>query len=103
DIQLAPSKAWLEAHPGRPLFVTYLTVTPHIPYYAPGRYGTLRFSEDDAYNRYLNSVRYEDFFLRELIAQYATLGLYEDTVFIVLGDHGEGFGEHGRFTHDDVP
>jgi lipoteichoic acid synthase len=30
------------------------------------------------------------------------LGLYEDTIFILYGDHGEGFGEHRRFQHDDT-
>jgi lipoteichoic acid synthase len=54
-------------------------------------------------NRYLNSVRNQDFFLKNLFAQYEKLGLYENTIFVVLGDHGEGFGEHGRYQHDNTP
>ena len=29
-------------------------------------------------------------------------GLYENTVFAIVGDHGEGFGEHGYYQHDSV-
>ncbi len=53
-------------------------------------------------NRYLNSVRNQDFFLKNLFEQYKELGLYEDTVFVLVGDHGEAFGEHGRFQHDNA-
>ena len=65
--------------------------------------GTKHFVEDDKLNRYLNSVRYLDFFLKNLIEQYKKLGLYENTIFIIFGDHGEGFGEHGRYVHEDNP
>jgi arylsulfatase A-like enzyme len=30
------------------------------------------------------------------------MGLYEDTIFVIFGDHGEGFGEHGRSMHGDT-
>jgi arylsulfatase A-like enzyme len=63
----------------------------------------VEFTEDDLLNRYLNSIRNQDFFLKKLFDQYKELGLYEDTVFVVLGDHGEAFGEHDRYQHDNVP
>jgi arylsulfatase A-like enzyme len=56
--------------------------------------------EDSDYNRYLNLVHHMDFFLRDLVAQYKEHGLYENTVFVFLGDHGEGFGEHLQRFHD---
>jgi phosphoglycerol transferase MdoB-like AlkP superfamily enzyme len=106
EIMLEPSKEWLQQQKesGEPFLATYLTSAPHHEYRAPQqRHGRLDFSEDDTVNRYLNSVRNEDFFLRELFEQYKELGLYDDTVFVVLGDHGEGFGEHDRYQHDNVP
>ena len=30
------------------------------------------------------------------------MDLYEDTIFVFYGDHGEGFMEHGRTQHDNV-
>jgi arylsulfatase A-like enzyme len=68
----------------------------------PDRYGKKDFAKDKELNKYLNTVRYQDFFLKNLFEQYKKLGLYEDTVFVVLGDHGEGFGEHGLRQHDNV-
>jgi lipoteichoic acid synthase len=106
DVMLEPSEEWLteQKSSGRPFLATYLTSAPHHEYLAPQeRYGRVEYTEDDLVNRYLNAVRYEDFFLKNLFIQYRQLGLYEDTVFIVLGDHGEGFGEHARFQHDNVP
>lgn len=99
NIMLGPSRQWLEDASGKPFFVTYLTNTPHHPYLAPKRYGSHDFAADEEFNRYLNSVHYLDHFVAELIGQYKDLGLYDNTVFIILGDHGEGFGEHGRKQH----
>ena len=106
DIMLEPSEEWLteQKESGHPFLATYETITPHHQYLAPQEsYGRLELDENDGLNRYLNSVRYQDFFLNNLFDQYKELGLYEDTVFILYGDHGEAFGEHGLFQHDNVP
>lgn len=106
DVMLEPSKEWLteQKGSGKPFLATYATITPHHEYQAPQeRYGRKDFAENDVTNRYLNAVRYQDMFLKNLFDQYKELGLYEDTVFVILGDHGQAFGEHGRFQHDNVP
>jgi lipoteichoic acid synthase len=103
DIMLKPSEEWLKKHGEKPFVAEYLTSTGHHDYFPPTRYGHEYFVEDDKLNRYLNSVRYLDFFLMNLIEQYKKLGLYKDTIFIIFGDHGEGFGEHGRYVHEDNP
>ncbi len=102
DIMLEPSRKWLEEKGDEPFIATYETITPHHQYLAPTRYGRENFAANDALNRYQNTVRYVDFFVRNLIEQYKDLGLYKDTVFIIYGDHGEAFGEHGRYQHDNV-
>jgi lipoteichoic acid synthase len=103
NIMLEPSRTWLEENGDEgPFLATYLTVTPHHDYVVPDRYGKKHFAEDEELNKYLNTVRYQDFFLKNLFEQYKELGLYEDTIFIVLGDHGEGFEEHGLKQHDNV-
>lgn len=103
DIMLPSSREWLEENGDEgPFMTTYLTVTPHHDYVVPKRYGQEKYSDDPDLNRYLNTVRYQDFFLRNLIQQYKDLGLYDDTIFVILGDHGEGFGEHGLQQHDNT-
>jgi phosphoglycerol transferase MdoB-like AlkP superfamily enzyme len=103
NVMLEPSRNWLEENGDEPFFATYETITPHDDYQTPSRYGMKDFAEDEELNRYQNSVRYTDFFLRNLFRQYKEAGLYEDTVFVIMGDHGEAFGEHGVRQHDDVP
>jgi arylsulfatase A-like enzyme len=102
-ILLGPTRSWLDANAGRgPFFLAYLTNTPHHDYLAPRTYGFVQYVQSDIKNRYLNSVRYEDHFLRDLFAEFESHGLLDNTVFILIGDHGEGFGEHGLYVHDDI-
>ena len=102
NIMLEPSRKWLQTNSDKPFLATYLTVTPHHDYVVPKRYGKKKFVKDKELNDYLNTLRYEDFFLKNLLDQYKALGLYEDTIFVILGDHGEGFGEHGLRQHDNT-
>ena len=102
DVMLKPSEEWLKQHRNQPFMVKYLTGKGHHDYQVPLRYGLEDFSKDDQLKRYLNCLRYQDFFVRNLIEQYKELGHYEDTIFVLYGDHGEDFGEHGRFRHEDV-
>jgi len=102
DIMLQPSKEWLEKHKDGPFLATYLGVTGHHDYRQVDRYGSKDFAEDDALNRYQNEVRYLDFFVKNIIEQYKEMGLYDDTIFVIYGDHGEGFGEHDLNQHDNT-
>lgn len=45
------------------------------------------------------SIRYVDAAIGQLLDELKKLNLYDDTVIIITADHGEEFGEHGRFTH----
>jgi len=105
DVMLGPSESWL-ANNGydRPFLAQYFTGTGHYGYdCVPNRYGYERFSEDEELDRYHNCLRMLDFFLQNLFDQYKRLGLYEDTIFVMYGDHGEGFREHrGRYMHGDT-
>lgn len=104
NVMLKPSRDWLKKRAGDsdPFVAAYLTLTPHHQYLAPKTYGRHDYVDDKMKNRYLNAVHYVDQFTKRLIEQYKELGLYEDTVFVIVGDHGEGFEEHGRTQHDNV-
>lgn len=100
NILLQPSQDWISRQ-NAPFFAFYLTGTTHHPYWVPGRYGFHEFLKDDPeHNRYLNAVHYLDHFVRNLIAQYKAAGLYENTVFVIVGDHGESLGQHSRQQHN---
>src|SRR5215212_2694943 len=100
DIILKSSRAWLEENANSPTLVMYLGVTPHDNYLPIYRYGRKKFSSRTMLDRYLNNVHYDDFWVENIIEQYKRLGLYEESIFIIYGDHGEAFGEHGVYHHD---
>jgi arylsulfatase A-like enzyme len=102
SIMLAPSETWLAARGSRPFMAAYLTSASHHPYAVPSHHRTQQFAEQRQRNKYLNAIHYGDHVVERVIDQYRRLGLLERTVFVVVGDHGEGFGEHGLWTHDDV-
>ena len=102
DIMLEPSRDWLERHKDGPFLATYLGVTGHHDYRPVDRYGLEHYSNFPPLDHYQNEVRYLDFFVRNVINQYKELGLYDDTIFVIYGDHGEGFGEHDLLQHDNT-
>ena len=104
DVMLEPSEQWLKAYGNDgPFLAEYFTSGAHYGYdCVPNRYGYEKFSDDEQLDRYLNCLRMLDFFLQNLFDQYKRLGLYEDTIFVLYGDHGEGFNEHGRKMHGDT-
>ena len=82
---------------GERFFLTYLPVSGHNPYEVtrPGP-----FEGRDDFTRYLNALHEGDAALGDLLAGLRTLGLENNTLVIVCGDHGEAFGEHpGNFAH----
>ncbi|MBI2307518.1 MAG: LTA synthase family protein [Rhodocyclales bacterium] len=101
-VMLEPSRQWLARQNG-PFFAVYLTGTTHHPYWAPSRLGFQEFADGQDYeekNRYLNAVRYLDWFVDQLLQQYKAAGAYDNTVFVIVGDHGESFIENGRRQHN---
>ncbi|MCA1728168.1 MAG: sulfatase-like hydrolase/transferase [Actinobacteria bacterium] len=104
DIMLEPSQQWLEKQGDKPFLAEYLLGAGHHDYKClDTSYGDENYSDDRLLNQYLNCMHLQDAFLQNLIDQYKDLGLYDDTIFVIYGDHGEGFGEHGLYVHDDIP
>lgn len=82
---------------GERFFLTYLPVAGHNPYEVsrPGP-----FAGRDDFSRYLNALHEGDESLGALLEGLRALGLDDNTLVIVFGDHGEAFGEHpGNFAH----
>jgi lipoteichoic acid synthase len=102
NIMLQPSRSWLEQHKDGPFLATYLGVTGHHDYRPVDRYGLKDYSNMPGLDHYQNSMRYLDFFVRNVMNQYKELGLYDDTIFVIYGDHGEGFAEHDLYQHDNT-
>ncbi len=85
--------AWLE-HAGlsQPWFLWVHLYDPHAPYERPGGTG-------DVASAYDEEVRFADRELGRLLAAIDRLGAGQQTAIVIVGDHGEGLGDHGEATH----
>tara|TARA_R110002073_G_scaffold123819_10_gene267874 strand:- start:16241 stop:18364 length:2124 start_codon:yes stop_codon:yes gene_type:complete len=113
----------------KPFFLYVQTIDPHVPFSVPegsaeklfggsytGKLGpTFEQSEEDALNegklkltetdsRWLQAlydaeVLYHDEHLGTFLTTLESEGTLADTAFVILNDHGEEFGEHGRWGH----
>ncbi len=99
---LEPGLEWSKQG-DQPFFATYLTLTTHHDYGTPSDWPDRTFKGIKGRQlKYLNAVRYVDDFVGKLVAAYEEAGLADNTLFVILGDHGEAFGQHGRSMHDLV-
>ena len=88
------AKTWLSAHEEAPHFVWLHLYDPHDPYEPPSPYSDIY--KDRPYD---GEVAYADSALGDFIAYLKKKNWYEEALVIVVGDHGEGLGEHGEETH----
>ncbi len=104
DTMIAPSLAWVDeaVAADQPFLLGFLTLNAHYRYDTPRDFPTRDYSDDFHLNQYLNALRLTDAFLEKLLHGFAERGLLEETLFILVGDHGEGFGEHGVQGHNVV-
>jgi arylsulfatase A-like enzyme len=52
---------------------------------------------------YEDMIYYNDYQIGNLVAMLNELEMYDETLMIVTGDHGESFGEHGIKSHANFP
>jgi arylsulfatase A-like enzyme len=92
---------FLEAHTDRPFFLYVHTIEPHEPY-APPPELLSRLVPDGAdatpMDRYDAEILQADANFARLMDHLERLGLAEDTLVLLIADHGEAFREHDGMT-----
>lgn len=88
------AEQWLAAHPQGPHFVWVHLYDPHDPYEPPPP-----FSRTYKDNLYDGEIAYADSALANFLAFLKSHGWYSRALIAVVGDHGEGLGQHGEDTH----
>ncbi len=88
------AEKWLTAHSTGPKFAWVHLYDPHDPYEPPAPY-----AETYKDRLYDGEIAYADSALGSFIQYLKKSGWYENSVIIVVGDHGEGLGEHHEETH----
>jgi len=88
------AEKWLDAHPTGSRFAWVHLYDPHDPYEPPPPYSTTY--KDHPYD---GEIAYADAALGNFIAHLKQQGRFDNAIIILVGDHGEGLGEHQEETH----
>ncbi len=88
------AESWLSKHPDGAHFVWAHFYDPHDPYEPPPPY-----SNTYKERLYDGEIAYADSALGHFLAYLKKQGWYDGALIVVVGDHGEGLGEHHEDTH----
>jgi len=88
---------WAGSTGDRPFYAVLWTAQSHFPYYTPD--DPRQLSDNAQFNRYLNAIAEGDRALGRLLDWLDATGRADDTLVVVLGDHGQAFGQHKTFGH----
>jgi arylsulfatase A-like enzyme/Flp pilus assembly protein TadD len=94
ELSVTRALDWLNKTTRRPFFLWLHLYDPHSPYNPPepyrGQYQT---------HPYDGEITYADHELGRLITWLKGNRLYDNTLILILSDHGESLGEHGEKEH----
>jgi len=85
---------WLEQHKGDKFFFFLHYFDPHTEYTPPEPFAS-RFADD----LYAGEIAYTDYCIGQVVQKLRDLGLFDSSLLIIAGDHGEMLGEHGEEDH----
>src|SRR5436190_9599301 len=85
---------WLNKNYAKKFFLWMHLYDPHYPYRPPAPY-----SDQYKDRPYDGEIAFADSQVGRLIRFLKDKGLYQNTIIVLTGDHGESLGEHGEKTH----
>ncbi len=88
---------WLDGRAGRKFFGWVHFYDAHSPYVPHGAAPAT--GGDPSWSLYEGEVRFVDEHVGKIVQALRDKGLYEKTVIVIVGDHGEAFGEHKERGH----
>ena len=85
---------WLDQNKEGKSFLFLHYYDPHLDYSPPEP-----FASDFADNPYAGEIAFTDHCIGRVVRKLKEIGLYDSTLLIITGDHGEMLGEHGEDEH----
>jgi len=86
---------WLDGQQEKPFFCWVHFYDPHAPFEGHAELFGDRFRDQP----YDGDIAFADIHIGRLFDHLKSQGRYENTLIVVVGDHGEGFGEHEEAEH----
>ena len=88
---------WADGYNGRKFFLWVHFFDPHSPYYF---HGTKAAGQPPSlWDNYESEIHYVDTYIGKIRETLASMELLDNTVIVIVGDHGEAFGEHREYGH----
>lgn len=97
-IMIDPLADWIRSD-SKPFFAVTLCSAAHDPYEVPSWYGE---PAKELQDRYTQIVSYTDKFVEKLDQRLTEMGLKDNTIVCIVGDHAEALGEHGKVGHERI-
>jgi len=85
---------WLAKNSQKKFFLWMHLYDPHFPYHPPEPY-----NREYAAQPYDGEIAFADEQVGRLLRFLKEKGIYQNTLIVLCGDHGESLGEHGEKTH----
>jgi arylsulfatase A-like enzyme/Tfp pilus assembly protein PilF len=85
---------WLGKNSSKKFFLWMHLYDPHFPYHPPEPY-----SREYASQPYDGEIAFADYQVGRVLSFLKEKKIYDNTVIVLCGDHGESLGEHGEKTH----
>jgi arylsulfatase A-like enzyme/lipopolysaccharide biosynthesis regulator YciM len=89
-------QTWFGKKPPGKFFAFVHFYDAHIPYEPPAAFTPEKITRDSMYK---GELQYVDSVIGKLYDALAQEGVWENTVLVITGDHGEMLGEHGELGH----
>jgi len=124
------ASSWIRNNSSIPILFWIHYMDPHYPYYPPREFTQLSKKEIARLNRlcwinlrltnksnnknhlskedinniiklYDGEIAYVDYYIGQFINNLKDMNIYDDSLIFLLSDHGDMFGEHGKFSHGE--
>ncbi|PMP96657.1 MAG: hypothetical protein C0168_01720 [Candidatus Aminicenantes bacterium] len=89
---------WLEKNKDQPFFIWVHLYDPHLPYEPPEPYFS-QYNYNPPVSLYDGEIAFMDEQIGRLYSWLKNNKLENKTFLVLVGDHGEGLGEHGELAH----
>jgi len=77
-----------------PFLGIYISFTAHLPYFDYGPQYHIMENDGRAISRYYNNLNLLDHMINRIYDHLKNHGLLERTILVIVGDHGQAFGQH---------